>query len=172
MRRADHRTPTITQLKRAHSTFADKEARDLFYRVATELVDRAFKQETQISVGESIAVLLATWNRRFYQRGRRCDRRHVDMIDEGLEGRQVLSLALADETILAGTDDGIFTRGPQATSWTRLPTLLDGREAHPRVTELLALPRGQLLAATLRGVLVSPDAGRTWTVVDGTVQGP
>src|SRR5258708_2422669 len=89
MRRTNHRTPTITQLKRAHSTFADKEARDLFYRVATELVDRAFKQRTRISIGESIAVLLATWNRRFYQRGRRCDRRHVEMIDEGLEGRQV-----------------------------------------------------------------------------------
>jgi photosystem II stability/assembly factor-like uncharacterized protein len=84
-------------------------------------------------------------------------------LGEGLEGRQVLSLALLDETILAGTDDGIFARGPEATAWTRLPTLLDGLEVHPRVTELLALPPRRLLAATSEGVIGSPDEGWTWT---------
>ena len=84
-------------------------------------------------------------------------------LGEGLDGRQVLSLALFDETIFAGTDDGIFARGPQATVWTRLPTLLDGREAHPRVTELIALPPHRLLAGTSIGVIASADEGRTWT---------
>ena len=83
-------------------------------------------------------------------------------LGEGLEARQVLSLALSDETILAGTDDGIFTRGPEATVWTRLPTLVDGREIHPRVTELLALPSRRLLAATTEGVIESHDSGWTW----------
>lgn len=84
-------------------------------------------------------------------------------LEAGLEGRQVLSLALLRGTILAGTDDGIFAREPGATVWTRLPTLLDGREVHPRVTDLLALPRRRLLAATSKGMIVSPDDGRTWT---------
>jgi photosystem II stability/assembly factor-like uncharacterized protein len=85
---------------------------------------------------------------------------------EGLEGRQVLSLALLDETILAGTDDGIFARGPNAGVWTRLPTRLGGHEVHPRVTDLLALTPCRLLAATSRGVLASTDEGRTWTQPD------
>ncbi len=33
--------------------------------------------------------MLATWNRRFYQRGRRCDRRHVEQIDASIEDRKV-----------------------------------------------------------------------------------
>jgi photosystem II stability/assembly factor-like uncharacterized protein len=84
-------------------------------------------------------------------------------LGEGLGGRQVLSLALMGETILAGTDDGIFARTPEATAWTRLPTLVEGREVHPRVTELLALPPHRLLASTSNGMLRSRDQGRTWT---------
>jgi len=63
------------------------EARDLFYRVALGLVDRAFSGQSDLTVGESIAVLLATWNRRFYLRGRRCDRCHVEMIDLAIRKR-------------------------------------------------------------------------------------
>ena len=83
-------------------------------------------------------------------------------LGEGLEGRQVLSLALLDETILAGTDDGIFARAPRAKSWTRLSTHLDGREVNPRVTALIARRSGRLLAATSKGVLRSLDGGSTW----------
>jgi photosystem II stability/assembly factor-like uncharacterized protein len=84
-------------------------------------------------------------------------------LGEGLDGRQVLSLAVLGDTILAGTDDGIFARAPEANFWTRLPTNLEGRELHPRVTELLAPPTGDLLAATSTGVITSSDAGSTWT---------
>lgn len=83
-------------------------------------------------------------------------------LDEGLEGREVLSLALLDETLFAGTDEGIFTRGPEATAWTRLPTILDGLEENPRVTELLALPPRRLLAATPKGVIRTSDEGWNW----------
>jgi photosystem II stability/assembly factor-like uncharacterized protein len=78
-------------------------------------------------------------------------------------GRQALSVALLGDTILAGTDDGIFSRTLDATAWARAPILLDGQEAHCRVTGLLALPSGGVLAATPTGVLRSPDRGRTWT---------
>jgi photosystem II stability/assembly factor-like uncharacterized protein len=83
-------------------------------------------------------------------------------LGKGLEGRQVLSLALQGNTILAGTDEGIFERAPDAKAWTRMRTLLDGKEVHRRVTELLALPSGRLLAATSKGVIRSADGGRTW----------
>ncbi len=85
------------------------------------------------------------------------------LLGKGLEGRQVLSLALLGDTILAGTDKGIFARAPEATLWTPLPTVLDSGEVHPRVTELIVLPPSQLLAATSNGLIRSPDGGRTWT---------
>lgn len=81
---------------------------------------------------------------------------------KGMEGRRVLSLALMSGTILAGTDEGIFALAPKATRWTRLPVHLDGRELHPRVTDLLALPGGRLLAGTPNGLIRSRDKGRTW----------
>jgi photosystem II stability/assembly factor-like uncharacterized protein len=84
-------------------------------------------------------------------------------LGNGLDARQVLSLALVGDMIVAGTDDGIFARAPEATVWTRLPTHLDGREVHPRVTELLALPPRRLLAATPNGLIRSLDGGQTWT---------
>jgi hypothetical protein len=111
MSRQRHRPPTLRQLKEAHRVFSEKEARDLFYRVATDLVDRAFSGGSALSVGESVAVLLATWNRRFYQRGRRCDRRHVDQIDQAIRdryqdfvryrGRTLESLIAADRPEIA-----------------------------------------------------------------------
>lgn len=81
----------------------------------------------------------------------------------GLDERRVLSLALQGRTILAGTDDGIFTWGPDATSWTRLDTKIEGREVHPRVTDLLVMPPHRFLAATSNGVIYSKDDGATWS---------
>ena len=81
---------------------------------------------------------------------------------EGLEGRQVLSIALLDGTILAGTEDGIFSRSAGGRSWERIAVRVDGAAASLRVAELLALPSGCVLAGTPDGVLRSPDGGQTW----------
>ena len=83
-------------------------------------------------------------------------------LGEGLDGREVLSLALLGSTIVAGADDGLYERGPDEPAWTRVRTRLEGQEVHPRVTELLGLPSGALLAVTSNGVIRSPDRGRTW----------
>src|SRR5579872_2653070 len=100
-------SPTIPQLRKAHRVFAREEARDLFYRVATDLVERSIRGESEMSVGEAVAVLLATWNRRFYQRGRRCDARHVDLIDKTIKARDRLFSGYRSRTIdtLAETDE-------------------------------------------------------------------
>jgi photosystem II stability/assembly factor-like uncharacterized protein len=84
-------------------------------------------------------------------------------LGRSLGGRQVLSLALLDETILAGTDDGIFSWAPESSAWVRVSTRLDGREIHPRVTELAVLPSHRILAGTSKGVILSQDGGLTWT---------
>lgn len=85
---------------------------------------------------------------------------------EGMNGRKVLSLALLDGTVYAGTDSGIFARAPKATKWNRRATVLDGRQVEPRVTDLLALAPGRLLAATSMGLIESADGGVTWTRAD------
>jgi photosystem II stability/assembly factor-like uncharacterized protein len=78
----------------------------------------------------------------------------------GLEGREVLSVAIAEQSVLAGTDDGVFlaTEG----RWQRLPTLIAGLDAHPRVADVAAGPDHTYLAATSDGLLRSADAGRSW----------
>ena len=80
----------------------------------------------------------------------------------GLEGREVLSLALLGREALAGTDDGIFLSDVETGAWSRLATMVDGVDMHPRVKDILALPPRNLLAATSKGLLRSGDGGRTW----------
>jgi photosystem II stability/assembly factor-like uncharacterized protein len=83
-------------------------------------------------------------------------------IGPGLEGREVLSLAVSGSQILAGTDDGLFLSSDPAAPWRRLPTLVGGVDLHPRVTDVVALSDQVLLAASLQGILRSVDGGATW----------
>ncbi len=78
----------------------------------------------------------------------------------GLEGREVLTIALAGTTVLAGTDDGVFLS--HGEGWRRLPTVVDGAELHPHVTDLVAISPRLFLAATSQGLLRSTDGGDEW----------
>jgi hypothetical protein len=59
-------TPTAEELKDVRRRFQEYEPRDLFYRVASELIDLALAGKTRITVAEG-AVLLQTWNAQYYQ---------------------------------------------------------------------------------------------------------
>ncbi len=83
-------------------------------------------------------------------------------IGPGLEGREVLSLAVAGGQVLAGTDDGLFLSADPAAPFRRLPTLIAGVEVHPRVTDVVALSEQVFLAASPQGILRSLDGGATW----------
>jgi photosystem II stability/assembly factor-like uncharacterized protein len=80
----------------------------------------------------------------------------------GLDGREVLSLALIGNEVIAGTDDGLFLSAGANGAWTRLTTIVDGVDAHPRVTEVVAVSPRRVLAGTTRGLLRTLDGGRTW----------
>jgi photosystem II stability/assembly factor-like uncharacterized protein len=84
-------------------------------------------------------------------------------VGDGIEGREVLALALDGEDVIAGTDDGLFRSAPGGGPWTRLPTLVDGIDAHPHVSDVVVLPGRSILAATTDGLLHSVDEGQTWT---------
>jgi photosystem II stability/assembly factor-like uncharacterized protein len=83
-------------------------------------------------------------------------------VGDGLEGREVLSLAAAGDGVIAGTDDGLFRSAPLGAAWERLPTVVDGIDAAPHVSDVVALPGGSILAATSDGLLRSADGGSTW----------
>ena len=59
--------PAVSEIKAARKTFPQSEPRDLFYRVATELIDLSIRKVTTLSVSEALAVLLQTWNKNFYR---------------------------------------------------------------------------------------------------------
>jgi len=89
----------------------------------------------------------------------------------GLEGREVLSLAVAGTGILAGTDDGLFLSvggGP----WRRLPTVIADLDVHPRVNDVAALSDRVFLAATSAGLLRTTDGGETWRRPSVWLSGP
>jgi photosystem II stability/assembly factor-like uncharacterized protein len=80
----------------------------------------------------------------------------------GLEGREVLSLAVTREAVLAGTDDGIFVWPSAENGWERVATRMGAVDLHPRVTDLAAISDSVYLAATSHGLLRSEDGGQTW----------
>jgi photosystem II stability/assembly factor-like uncharacterized protein len=81
----------------------------------------------------------------------------------GLERREVLSLERTASGVLAGTDDGLFEWDSSCGCWTRIATLLDGMELHPRVSGVQALTEQLFLLATDRGLLRTTDRGATWS---------
>jgi photosystem II stability/assembly factor-like uncharacterized protein len=83
-------------------------------------------------------------------------------LGEGLEGREVLAIALLGDEVVAGTDDGVFVSVSHCGQWRRLPTLEDGLDLHPRAVDVAAADAGRLLIATQRGLLRSQDGGATW----------
>ncbi len=79
----------------------------------------------------------------------------------GLEGREVLSLALAGAGVLAGTDDGVFLAAA-GSAWRRLPTTLGTVDAHPHAVDVVALSDRSFLVATPNGILRTVDGGERW----------
>ncbi len=60
--------PTIKEVEGARKMFIAGEPRNLFYLVATELIDLASKNVTdKVSVAQALSVLLQTWNVSFYR---------------------------------------------------------------------------------------------------------
>jgi photosystem II stability/assembly factor-like uncharacterized protein len=79
----------------------------------------------------------------------------------GLEGREVLSLALWEGAVWAGTDDGVYLFRRATGAWQRAPAIFEGRELHGRVPSLATLSRG-LFAATADGLLFRATGEGAW----------
>lgn len=105
-------TPTIQELEAAHKVYEAKEPRELFYRAATELVDLALRKKTLLTVADASAVLLLTWNRRYYNKHRPFDIRHFSDIERlinshpevvrDIRPRSIESFCSDDEAMVKG----------------------------------------------------------------------
>lgn len=104
-------TPTLAQLLTAHARFNASEPRELFYRLATATIDNARQGGGTFSLPEGIAILLLSWNRRFYvQRRRNFGQDDLDSIASFVEvhkseldtfhRRDIRSFGDADEAII------------------------------------------------------------------------
>jgi hypothetical protein len=72
--------PSIDDLNWARREFNKIDPHDLFYKIATELIELAIKKRTNISVAEGLAALLQTWNRSYY-RFNKFDSEHFERIE-------------------------------------------------------------------------------------------
>lgn len=78
-------TPTYEELVKAHELFLKNEPRDLFYKAATELISLSMDHKTNLSLTESLMVLLQTWNVSYYRFHGKVDDAHLKQIDELLD---------------------------------------------------------------------------------------
>jgi hypothetical protein len=109
-KRREFDIPSAALLREARSKFVKGEARDLFYRLATWLLGEARDDRIPFSPVEALAVLLQTWNRRFYvQRRRNFDAEDLARLQdflqmhrqalEGLRKRSIESVTSEDEEL-------------------------------------------------------------------------
>lgn len=98
--------PTQQDLKLARETFLENEPRDLFYRVATELIRLSIEGKTQITLPEALSVLLQTWNRSYY-RFKPFDNQHYTDICNLLERQSTSVFRFRERSILSLAKDDL-----------------------------------------------------------------
>lgn len=104
--KADLKKPSWKDIERARVAFEENEPRDLFYRVATVLIEQAIEGNPELSITDAVAALLQNWNRSYYRYHRfdtehfaeiqRIIEEHPEVISD-LRKRNIRSLTTSDE---------------------------------------------------------------------------
>ncbi len=97
--------PTLKDLEWARRTFEEEEPRGLFYKAASDLVERAIRGESTLSLSEAVAVLLQTWNAQYYRFRGGFTAERYDEIDALFQKHLGDLLALRPLTIETAADD-------------------------------------------------------------------
>lgn len=105
--KADLKKPGWKDIEKARIAFEENEPRDLFYRVATVLIQQATEGNTELSIADAVAALLQTWNQSYYRYHKfdavhfaeiqRVIKEHPEVISD-LRQRNIGSLKAGDET--------------------------------------------------------------------------
>jgi len=103
--------PSSEELKKAKEVFRKNEPRDLFYRLAVELVDLAIKGKTKFTIAEALSLLLQTWNMAYY-RFHHFDIKHYKKIEQLIENYRSEIMLFHKRTILSldETDKNAITK--------------------------------------------------------------
>lgn len=104
--KADLKKPSWKDIGKARIAFEENEPRDLFYRVATILIEQVIKGNPELSITDAVAALLQTWNRSYYRYHKfdaahfaeiqRIIKEHPEVISF-LRQRSIGSLVVSDE---------------------------------------------------------------------------
>jgi hypothetical protein len=78
------KTLTEAELIAARKSFLLNEPRDLFYRVARELIRLAIAKQTEITLAEALGTLLQTWNKSFYRFHGKFDDHHIQALEKAI----------------------------------------------------------------------------------------
>lgn len=102
--RADLKKPSWKDIAKARIVFEEKEPRDLFYRVATVLIEQAVQRNTELSITDAVAALLQTWNMSYY-RFHKFDAQHYADIQRVIEAHPAIITGLRPRNIESLTAD-------------------------------------------------------------------
>jgi len=91
--------PTVGEIDAGRKAFRQREPRDLFYRVATELIDLSIRKATTLSVPEALAVLLQTWNKNFYRFQDAFSETHLKEIEDLVDSHWAQIIAFRQRSI-------------------------------------------------------------------------
>jgi hypothetical protein len=89
---------TAADLDWAREQYTEHEPRALFYRAAIALMGLATRGKPALTTAETLAVLLQTWNKAYYQY-RPFDRRHLAEIDRTLEEQRTALTTFRERSI-------------------------------------------------------------------------
>jgi len=111
--------PTAEELEDTHKRYQMDEARDVFYRAASKLLDLALAERHAVlpkrgdlTLAETMAVLLGSWNAPYYRFQKEFNAGHVDEIERLLERHLDALLSLRDRSILTlKEEDGPGVQG-------------------------------------------------------------
>lgn len=91
--------PSLSELEEAHRCFLEHEPRDLFYRVAIDLLRLAREGATHITAAEALAGLLLTWNQLFYRFRPASEKVLVEDLDRFLVENETAIESVRDRSI-------------------------------------------------------------------------
>jgi len=101
--------PTVQDLEKAHQYYYNEvSTEDVFYRVATELVNLTMHKKTKdVNLADAIAILLETWNQAYFRFNPSASKRILPSIKELLKKHNQLISDLRQRSIESYCEDDI-----------------------------------------------------------------
>ncbi len=103
--------PAIQDLEKAHLYYYNEvSTEDVFYRVATELVNLAMQKKTEnVNLADAIAILLETWNQAYFRFNPSASKQLLPNIKKLLTSHEQIISDLRQRSIESFSEDDVET---------------------------------------------------------------